>query len=188
MQSSPEVRRAIPLPERITLTTPGGALLIERRWLPRSVFPTLFASLFWAGFLAFLTPFLGEIIVEAPSFLLMPVAMAATLYTLLARLVNRTWITVARGELTVRHGPLPWWRNRNLPAHSLDQLYCERHFGRRPRGGVDITYSVCARRKDGSTVKLVAGLTSHDQGQYIEQQIERYLGIVDERVPSEMWR
>ena len=177
----------VPLPERVTVSSAGGELVIERRWFAWTAIFMVFFCVIWFGFLgfwyaiAFTTGLLALKLVP-----LLHVAVGLfLLYTTIATLLNRTRITVGRGSLTVRHGPVPWPGRRTLATETLEQLYCEEHVNR-SRNGVNVTYSVRARGKDGRLVKLATGLPERDQALYIEQQIERHLGIVNRPVSSEV--
>lgn len=96
-------------------------------------------------------------------------------------------VPVANGILTVRQGPLPWLGNREIPTDSLEHLYCDEHISR-SRKGTTVTYSVRARGKDGCMVKLVTGLPERDPAMYIEQEVERHVGIADRRVAGQVRR
>ncbi|HEY7770152.1 MAG TPA: hypothetical protein VIB55_18445, partial [Longimicrobium sp.] len=94
-----------------------------------------------------------------------------------------------RGHLSVRHGPIPWTGNRELPADALEQLYCQEHVTHSRNGGTTIRYSVQAIGKGSRRkITLVSGLTDRDQALFIESQVEQKLGITDRRVTSEMRR
>jgi len=119
------------------------------------------------------------------------------LYTGVARLINRTRFTVTRGILRVAHGPLWWPGKRRLASASIDQLYVREHVRvvtRRRKMGITHqrvrheihTWEVWLRRKDGETMKLLGRLGDSKQALYVEQRIERFLGIVDRPVEGAM--
>lgn len=179
----------VPLPERVTVRDFGGELRIERRWFTWTAIFFAFFCTFWLGFLAFWYAMaIGVGNVPMMLFPLLHVAVGAgLLYFTVALFVNRTWIVVGGGVLTVRHGPLPWPGNRDIATAALEQLYCEEHISR-TRNGTTVTYSVRARGTDGRLVKLVTGLPQRDQALFIEERIERHLGIVNRHVRSEIGR
>jgi hypothetical protein len=173
----------VPLPDQITVAEAEGELRIERRWFTwMAIFLAVFC-VFWFGFLAFWYAIaIASRNVPAMLFPLLHVAAGLfILYSAVAMFVNRTWIVVSAGRLTVRHGPLPWIGNHDLGTSTLEQLYCDQHVSR-SRNGVTVTFEVLARTTDGKRVKLVRGLPERDQARYIEQEIERHLGIVDRPV------
>ncbi|HEX8671562.1 MAG TPA: hypothetical protein VF710_06725 [Longimicrobium sp.] len=179
----------VPLPERLTVHTAGGGLRIERRWYAWTAIFLVFFCVVWFGFLAFW--YLMAFTTGAWVLMLFPLLHVAVglflAYFTAALFVNTTEIVVADGVLTVRHGPLPWMGNRQIATDTLEQLYCEEHVSR-GRNGTTITYSVRARGKDGRMVKLVTGLPERDQAMYIEQEVERHLGIADRHVSGQVRR
>jgi hypothetical protein len=179
----------VPLPERLAVHTAGGALHIERRWYAwTAIFLTAFCVM-WFGILGFW--YLMAFSAGMRAVMLFPLLHVAAglflAYYTVCTFVNTTEIVVANGVLTVRHGPLPWMGNREIPTEALEQLYCEEHVSR-TRNGTTVTYSVRARGRDGRMVKLVTGLPERDQAMYIEQEIERHLGIADRPVRGQLRR
>jgi hypothetical protein len=172
-------RPQVPLPSGFKVDGSGPGLIIVRYWFS---FALVFSALFciaWDSFLVnwYLVAFAGDTPWLFKVFPLPHVAVGVTLtYSTLARLLNRTTISVAEGSLRVRHGPLPWFGNQALRTDSLDQLY------------VDPSYQVCAVTKEGSKVVLVSGLEEMDEALFIEQCVETYLGIEDRSVPGEVSR
>ena len=89
------------------------------------------------------------------------------------------------GQLTIRHGPLPWPGNHTLNSADIEQLFCQEKFRQGKHGG-SYTYEVHAVLTDGTKKELVSGLDDADQAIFIEQQLEDHLGIEDRRVPGEL--
>lgn len=150
-------------------------VVITRRWLRSKHFVLLLV--FWS-----LAAVVGWLIHEHG--LNVATGIAAFLvvswnYILLTMFVNRTRITAGRGEVNVTHGPLPSITSRKMRfrVEQLKQLYAAQ-LG--PR------YIVKADLHDGRSVALVSPLLSADQALFVEQQLERALGIVDFEVPGEL--
>ncbi len=101
-------------------------------------------------------------------------------YTLIKMLVNRTTIRAAQGVVEVKHGPLPSLtvKGSRFNSDQIQQLYAQQ---------VSARYSVMVTTKDGQSKQLVAPvLVEPEQALFIEQQIERALGITDFEVPGEL--
>ncbi|HEX8319918.1 hypothetical protein [Longimicrobium sp.] len=180
----------MPLPNGIQVQSNARELRLVLRWFsPVYIFLAVF-SIFWIGFLViwYAMAIDGPLIFQL--FPLLHVAAGIGLaYATLAGFLNRTTITVERGHLSVRHGPIPWTGNRELPADALEQLYCQEHVTHSRNGGTTIRYSVQAVGKESRRkITLVSGLTDRDQALFIETQVEQKLGITDRRVTSEMRR
>ena len=174
-------------PPRLAVSTEGGELRIEWRWLAWTAYLMAIVCAIWFVFLGawyLLAATAGSRTLMV--FALLHVAAGVVLiYATWAMFVNHTRITVAGGRLRVDLGPLPWPGNRDIPTASLQQLYCEEHV-KVTRGGTTTTYSVRARITGGGGGELATGLTDRDQALHIEQEIERHLGIPDQPVASEV--
>src|SRR5262249_40895239 len=108
-------------------------------------------------------------------------------YTTLAGFFNQSILEVTRGEISVQHGPLPWFGNRVLSTMDIDQLYCEENASN-SQNGSSRNYNLSALLKNGSKLELLKNLDSPEIGLYIEQQIETWLGIKDKPVAGEIPR
>lgn len=191
----------VPLPKRFRVDDLGTELVISWSWFSPAIFFLLFFCIFWDGFLVVWYSIVlglglgglgGE---KGPSgwpllfmaiFPVLHVAVGVGLtYFVLASFVNRTTVRVDRGELTIRHGPVPFPGNKTLLTSDLTQFYCSETVHNHRRSS-SVSYELNAVHTDGSKVKLLSGLTELDQGLFLEQRLERFLGIENERVPGEV--
>ncbi len=178
----------VPLPPQFQVHERGRDLTIIHRWFTWA-YPVLGVfCVFWMGFLAFWyaialqpgTPLMMKLLP------LVHVAVGVGLcYVTVAGFLNRTVISIDRDHVTVRHGPLPWPGNVDVPGTALEQLFCTGKTVRQQRR-MQTIYHVDAVLKDGRQLGLVRGLGAREQALFIEQAIERHLGIADRRVRSEM--
>ena len=181
-------RPKVAAPPRFSVDTFGSELEISRSWFSPGVFFLVFFCVIWDGFLvfwysiAFTQDDVPWIMILFPT-LHLAVGVGLT-YFVLCCFVNRTRIKVSMGQLTVRHGPLPWPGNYTLNSAEVEQLYCQSKFHNSKNGG-RYTYEVHAVLLDGTKQKLVSGLDDPDQAIFIEQQLEDHLRIEDRRVPGE---
>jgi len=157
----------------ITVTQSGADLVITRLWLEWYIIIWAVTPLFWFSILPGNLYVLPDIILA---------------YILLARLVNRTTITVNDQSIEVRHGPLPWLGNKSIPSRDINQLYCGHHQNNsfsNSYSGFDV--QVCLT--NGERIILLSRLRRYSHARFIEQQIENRLGIVDRPVAGEIkWR
>lgn len=180
----------MPLPSGIQVRSNARELRLVLRWFtPMYIFLAFFSAT-WIGFLVFWYARARGAPLAFQLFPLLHVAVGIGLaYSTVAGFLNSTTITVERGHLSVRHGPIPWKGNRDLPADRLEQLYCQEHVTHSRNGGTTIRYSVHAVGKESRRkITLVSGLTDRDHALFIENQVEQKLGIIDRRVTSEMRR
>jgi DNA-directed RNA polymerase subunit RPC12/RpoP len=113
-------------------------------------------------------------------------------YVSLAGLLNTTRVEASQRGLIIRQGPLPWPGNRTIPCHTLTQLYCQERGGRRgilpalARVFLSSSYRLLALDARGREVKLLSGIADKEQALYLEQALERQLGIEDSPVAGEL--
>jgi phage FluMu protein Com len=180
------VKPQIPQPRGFEVRRDDVSLWLTRRWLSPMHFALLFFCGAWDSFLVF---WYSNVPSEAPwIFSVFPVAHVAVgvgmTYYVLCGFLNKTELRLSRGSLSVRHGPLPWRGNKELSVQGLSQVFCQQGFHSAGREGQAL-YSVHALKDDGSRVELLSGLPSLEHAQYIEQQVEGFLGIQDSAVPGE---
>ncbi len=183
-------RPQVPLPTGFQVEDAGFGLTISRRWFSCVILFLVFFCIAWNSFLVFwYSMAFGN---DFPWFFkVFPIAHVAVgiglTYFTLAGLFNRTTIRVDDQYLKVRHGPIPWLGNQTLPSNEIDQLYTQEqtHHGKH---GVYRSYKVCALTRDGRKVVLISNLQEVDQALFIEQRIEKQLGIEDRPMPGEVVR
>lgn len=183
------VRAKAAIPARFQVEEQATSTHISWRWFGATHLAMLAFCVFWDGFLFF---WYGSLLsaknppLIALLFPLLHVGAGVFLtYSTLAGLLNRTDIDVNRTELTLRHGPLPWPGNRTIPGRSLAQLYVEEVVKTR-KGGQSVAYHLVAVDREGRKVKLLTNLDEKDQALFLEQMLERRLGIEDAPVDGEV--
>jgi hypothetical protein len=173
---SGRLRPAVQLPPGMMLATlASGGIELRRPWL---------RSKHWAFLLLCAAASAGVArfwLVDGPSGWL----VAATLFVLnwdfmvLAMFVNLTTIRATPAGVEVRHGPLPslFGRNVRLGQSELKQLFVAQH---------GAAFAVKAQLADDSVKTLVAPLVSAEQALFVEQRLEKELGLVDFEVEGEL--
>lgn len=182
----PSRPRAPRPPEVVEAEGPYGVSYVRRWWGTKFVFLTAF-SVVWMGFLVFwyAMALQGDDVVMLLFPLLHVAAGVGISYYTLCGYLNRTAVTIDRDRLTVRHGPLPWPGNRDLPVSRVRQLYCEMQTHRQ-KNGTSVSYRLSAVLDDGSSVGLLSGLGSPDVPRYLEQVLEERLRIANAPVTGEL--
>ncbi len=178
------------LPERFSVEQGHGDLLrIRWRWFKPVALFLFFFCLAWDSFLI-LWYSMGVTMTTGVQFLFfvfplghVAVGVGLTYYTA-ALFLNRTTVTVRRRELRVSHTPLPWWGPPPIPVGDLEQIYVERKVSHNKKG-TTVLFQVMAVTRNHTGRKLVTGLTELGQALYLEQEIERVLGIRDRPVAGE---
>ncbi|MFP4356402.1 MAG: hypothetical protein ACLFUJ_14890 [Phycisphaerae bacterium] len=176
-------RRQVPLPKGMEMFDRGNELQIVRSWKSIAVLFLIPFAAFWCGFLLFW--YSSAIGSGAPIvFVLFPLIHVAVgvglVYFIFACLLNKTVLRVTPNHLEVKHTPLPWPGGKTLNSVDIEQLFCRRRI-RHSDNSTSQTYEVLAVTVGGQE-KILSGLTEAEQGVFVEQQIEKYLGITDRRI------
>lgn len=190
-------RGEIPMPRQFTVDERGGRLSITRKWGRGPAIFFLIFSVFWNSVVSvFVVGFLsGSMKTEEGSgpgwfmgLFLVPFVLVGigTGWAALALLLNRTTIRVEGRRLKVTNAPIPWPGNRDLDTASLDQLYCEEYVAYTQNDVPQYRLAVHAICKDGAKLKLARGMEDAGQALYLEQLLEKHLGIVDRPVRGEI--
>ena len=174
------------LPDKVEFYNRGSHIEIVRKWFGWQIlFLTAFA-VFWNGFLVnWYTRIPEDADLMAVLFPLIHVGVGVGLtYYVVAGWFNRTHILVSHRKLAVQHTPVPWFGNKEISASELQQVYAKEKISH-SRNGTTVTYEVHAITHRGRNTKLVGGLESSEQALFIEQEIEKYLSIIDAPVKGE---
>jgi hypothetical protein len=184
--SGSELGAILPRPPQMRVEEWGGAWRVSWRWFKWDYVGLLLFCVFWDGFLVFWYTLAftqgGPLLMKLFPILHVAVGVSLT-YTVLAGFLNRTRIEVSpAGELTVRHFPLPWARNRSIPAGQIEQLFCEESSWRNNNRR---TFHLSAALVGGRKVCLVSSFNDPGEAKFLEQQIERQLRIKPRPVVGE---
>jgi len=185
----PQERAKVPMPKNIEVREGNGILQISYRWFRPLFIFLLFFAVFWNGFMIVwhgISLFSGAWFMSIFGLLHTAVGIGIGYYVLVGFL-NRTTIWVGQGRLVIQHHPLPWWGNRDLPASEIRQIYCKEKV-HRSDSGTQYSYQVHAITANDSKEKLLGNLAETEQALYIEQELERHLGLQDRPVRGELPR
>jgi len=175
----------IPPPDGFELHQIPNGIEIVRRWFDPTYIGLIFAVLFSFGMTLYFT---RDLWLSAPLFLVLPIlGVAGFSYYIVAGLLNRTYVSVDSQGLTIRHEPIPWFGGKTIETSRLKQLY-SKEIVSRGESGPHVSYELRATLKSGGDMKLLAGLASQQQALYIEQELEKHLGIKDAHVDGEISR
>ncbi len=183
------VRAKAPQPPVFRVEEDASGVRISWRWLS---FIHAFLVFFCIGWDSFLFVWYGIALKMEDTPLLMivfPVAHVAagiglTYYTLTG-FVNRTSIDASRNHLSIRHGPLPLRANIELQGRQLVQIYGVENITKSD-GQESRSYDLVAQDREGRAVKLLSSLKDKDQVLFLEQTLERCMGIEDAPVDGEV--
>jgi hypothetical protein len=182
-------RHEVPMPKGITFKSGMGDLRITYAWFkPSLVIGGTFACLLTNGLAA---GFLGWAVSQSqwPGYLCgLPIALVGLglAYLVIGNCLGRTVIKVDTGGLEARYGPLPPWGYKRVETANIKQLYSKVEI--RDSYSKNHIYGVRVVTSDGQDELVVGGFSDPDQALYVEQEIERSLGIKDQPVRGELPR
>lgn len=109
-------------------------------------------------------------------------------YVAIARCINHTDIYVSADTIEIKHQPLPWFGNKRLQASNIKQLYVREKIRvvNERSGQTRRYYSVETIPHTGPNFSLLKSLESSQQALFIEQEIEKFLNIENQRVRGEV--
>ena len=154
-------------------------LVIKRRR-----FKVIYSPLLIVFFMLFYGLFFSDL--HTAEFLLNPLTwfMFGLGYFALNKLLNSTEVRVNREQLVVKRGPLPPRQNTRINSQDIWQLYVKRQVSGSGKNK-SVTYPVYVVDKNDQHKELVPGLGTPQYALYIEQEIERFLGLQDLAMPGE---
>lgn len=178
-----------PKPNRIEMQHAGTELIFSWRWFTTSMAALAIFAVIWNGFLAvwFGIAIINRIWFMAAFGSLHALVGITLAYVVISGFINSTAVRVGMGELTIKHGPLPYRRGIRMETGEIIQLYSKEIIQRSSRT-TSAAYEIHAATRDGKSIKLVGGLETSEQALYIEQEIERYLRIPDQPIRGEIGR
>jgi len=182
-------REEVPMPKGIRVFRRGNALRIVRRWLGPKFFLLAFFCLVWNGMMVGLFAFA---IIKGQWFLALIGSVHGLVglgiaYATLAGFLNSTTVTVMDSLLQIIHGPIRVPGNKEFKADLLQQLYTKEHVSH-SKNGTSISYELRAQLSDGRDEKLIGGLEKQEQALFMEQEVEKFLGIEDRAIRDEIER
>lgn len=188
MESNKNVSSPLnPLPKNIDLITEYDAIVLRRTWKSPVAYFLTFFSLFWNGFMVvWMTIAItkGQWAMAAFGSIHATVGLVL-IYVTLALFLNKTDIRIDSYNLSIKHYPLPWFGQIQLPVESIQQVYCKEKVSRN-KNGTSITYDVHCLDHNTFSKKLISGLNDQEQARFIEREIEKTLGIKDRPVSGEL--
>lgn len=183
---------SLPIPNRLSMIKDNNGLFFSYRIPPKAALLTIASGfIFVLPGLFFLIALyvgeeprdLGEVIQYLLAIFVFGIGLVA-IYIGLAALVNRATIRVTKSDFLFRYGPLPLSRSIHLQTSDLKQLFVQAQEADTGQGKFTF-YVLRGVLNDGRKVNLARELPS-DVLQFIELQLESWLGITDSRETGEL--
>jgi len=109
------------------------------------------------------------------------------LYIVLGQFINKTDIYVTERDITITNTPLknPFTRDIVIATKDIEQLYVTRYVSSTTNGIPNYAHALYAITKQNSCIPIIKGMNKETQF-YLEQEIENFLDIDDEKVTGEV--
>lgn len=130
LEGDPSAPAAIP--KGFVLEEGGALRILSWRWVSLQSVGAFIFILLWNAFLATVFYFAlsskGGLPFVILLLMLVLVAFgAAAEYAALAYLLNRTTVTVDAQRITVRHAPLRWFGEKDIPGAGIERVFSEKY-------------------------------------------------------------
>ena len=188
-------------PTHLKVREQANLFEVKWRWLRGVHFFLVFVCLFWFSIL-------WALVASSSLFLLIGLVHIGIglflAYFTLCGFVNKTTITLRykevpsadtlrqnpqrTGSLTISHGPLPYRAGVSLLINEIEQLFCceEIHQSNKKGEPTYVTYQLIARFPKNEMKILLRELPTLEMAAYLEEKLERLLGIENQNVPGEV--
>ncbi len=181
----------IPLPRGIEINFHDEYIQITRTWFSLFKLIGIILSAIVFNFVVINKGMLGVVMSDAAlppkAFSLLFIIIGITLiYLALVIWINKSQIYVSKKAIEIKHQPLPWLGNKRIETSNIKQFFVKKKVGSERNGTRTVSFHVMGVTDNDKTFKLITGLKSSNQALYIEQEIEKYLGIENETVSGEM--
>ncbi len=189
-------RPNIEMPKNFQIDNGFEGFVIRRKWIGPEVYILIFVCLLWDVPLIFLI-----LSVKTFPFVMLPhlIIGVGLTYVVLAHLFNTTTITINCDAISVRHAPVPAFGEKTIARAGIQQVYSKKTIispgwyalQYHPYWLNSYPYKTCGVNvivNGGGDIKLIGGFCRKEDALFIEQQIEKYLGISNAPVPGELPR
>ncbi|MEM9954415.1 MAG: hypothetical protein AAF846_22590 [Chloroflexota bacterium] len=188
---------AVTIPKRFTVNLTGESLQIAYKHnacmgIVVGVFALFWNGMLWAVFVpTFLFAGISSVSESNWEGLIFPLFLIPFIlvglfvaYTALFQLLNTTTVRATHKALSIQHRPMSIPFDKTIDTNTIQQLFTKRKVTS-GSGGDTITYDVYMMTNEGKKKKLLAGFSEAEQALYIEDQLEEFLGIIDEYVEGQ---
>lgn len=164
-------------PRNVTIREGRAGLVIRHRWFTPPVLVYLLFCGVWNALVV--GTMYHDSLRDEVLFTLLPgivfIGIGVWLaYMALALCLNTTTLTLDRACLRVRHHPVPWPGNLDLPMASVRQLVCEKRV-RHGRRRTSHSYVLEALLKDGRRTRVLSSFKLPDVPLYMQQHAEAWM-------------
>ena len=192
LENAPKNRPEVAMPDNIEVLQLKNELDVSLQWWSSENKPTflIFFTLFWNSIVSI---FVIVGLLTGEWMMLLGISIHLTIglglaYYLLCKYFNKTIFRVTRNYLTTQHRPLPvpFYGPKDVSIDDIDQFYCKEYVAATQNKRPVYAYAVYLITNTGKEIKILKGLDTPQQALYVEQEVEKFLGLVDRKVRGEL--
>ncbi len=101
-------------------------------------------------------------------------------------LVNKTYVTIDSDYIFIERKPLQIFKKQPIETKDIKQLFVKKYSSGKVNDKPVYSYGLYAKLHKGREKLLLKGFARPEHAQFIEQEIEEFLGILDRRVSGEV--
>jgi len=157
----------------------GESLYLKFRWFTPMLFGLVFFCIAWDAFLVF---WYSTALTQADTpwiMIVFPIGHLAVgvglTYSTIAGLLNTTHVYADQHVVSVKHGPVPWRGNKEIPAKDIRKLTIEHSLTAHRNNSSQSSFKIMAD-VNGAETQLLARL-EHSQARYIAYQLAKQIKV-----------
>ena len=164
--------------------------LLEFIYKPKGNFtgPLLFFTLFWnaiVGLFVLLAFANGEF--SSLLFLSVHIFIGISLIMkTFGDVINKTYVTIDKDYLNIEKKPLQLFRRKAILTKDIKQLFVKKYTNGSVNDKPIYSYGLYVLLKSKKEKRILSNFASPEHAQFIEQEIEIFLGISDKKMPDEV--
>ena len=101
-------------------------------------------------------------------------------------LVNKTYVTIDHDYIFIERKPLQILKKQPIETKNIKQLFVKKYSSGKVNGKPVFSYGLYAKLQKGQEILLLKNFARAEHAQFIEQEIEGFLGIRDQKVRGEV--
>ena len=159
----------------------GESLHLKIRWFTPMLIVLIFFCIAWDSFLVFWywaaftqpnTPLTLIMVIFPICHVVVGVGLT---YGTIASLFNSTHILISQHVVKIKHGPVPWWANKELNAKDIRKLMIEKSYPSHQNNGSQSSFKIVAD-VNGEETQLLTRL-EHSHARYIAYQLAKQIKV-----------
>lgn len=132
-----------------------------------ALFTFLFTIVYFKNDLSWIYPVTSWILLMFP------------IYNLFQRKNHKVFLTIDKEFFHIKWRPKKWKKDKKYPIKEINQIYTKSYSNQ------NIIFMIVNGTNGQKHIRLIGEIMSLSKARYLEQEIEKYLGIKDREVPEE---